>query len=1164
MVHISFERKEGAYFPFGFPVSHEAGRRYDLAHPYRPGEETDARREISALRRLAHKINLRRDFSVPGTQPVRAGQLMALGLHGEVLRYVWDRYTREEVPGSLTQGVSHARDRRGSEDLERQIRVFVQHFPPQAVSQGTQTPAGFIEGRTDDQANREAAAREASLLALAMSNPALKPYRELFDDAELKGEIAYNELVDDLEAFFETQPPLDPAVLPLFEFLRAPARAYPDSLEDQLEYMRRHWGAWLPPGLLERLLRVKDVLREETMMRGIGPGETFVLDFRRAGAGPEPERFTQDRDWMSNLVLIAKSTYVWLDQMSKKYQRHISRLDQVPDEELDRLARWGFTGLWLIGVWERSPASQRIKQWMGNPEAVSSAYSLYDYVVAGDLGGEEAYENLRDRAWRRGIRLASDMVPNHVGIYSKWLVEHPDWFIQLDYPPYPSYSFTCENLADDGRVLVQIEDGYWSHRDAAVVFKRTDTYTGHARYIYHGNDGTSMPWNDTAQLNYLNPEVREAAIQTILHVARKFPIIRFDAAMTLSKRHYQRLWFPAPGEGGAIPSRAEHGMTKEEFDRAMPEEFWREVVDRIQQDAPDTLLLAEAFWLMEGYFVRTLGMHRVYNSAFMNMLKMEDNAKYRQTLRNVLEFSPEVLKRFVNFMNNPDEQTAVEQFGRGDKYYGVALLMVTMPGLPMFGHGQIEGFTEKYGMEYRRAYWDEQIDEHMVWRHETEIFPLMSRRHLFSGVAHFALYDFQTAKGWVDENVFAYSNRAGADRAVILYNNAYNTTQGWIRLSTAINIAGADHPQLVRRTLAESLALRADENVFYVFRNYRTNLEYIRSGRQLTDEGLFVELGAYQYHAFLDFREVYDSDGTWRSVADRLEGSGSRCIEDAHKEVVLDSVLRPFREVVNSSSFETLQPAGKTVRLPDAWSRLEPSFVRLLDEMRAWVGHVFDQTAIVAGVRKDMALLGDLENRINGLDFGAEVTKAFLAHIEPDVAYIPVSWAILRHLENLFEQRDPELRDVHWMDDWMFMPILADAFAGMGIDSGQAYADALLVKTLIRNAPRVAVRGLDGAAEMAQSVLEDYLARDYLLVNEYGGVLWVNRERIQSLADWLCFTGALLIMEDEESTPETCAARILRRHEGKGRLLRAAADANYQAEKTLTLLKQGTGTSQSP
>ena len=213
------------------------------------------------------------------------------------------------------------------------------------------------------------------------------------------------------------------------------------------------------------------------------------------------------------------------------------------------------------------------------------------------------------------------------------------------------------------------------------------------KYFYHGNDGTSMPWNDTAQLNYLNPEVREAMIQTIIHVARQFPVIRFDAAMTLTKKHFQRLWFPEPGTGGAIPTRTEHSISRKGFDQLMPDEFWREVVDRIAVEAPDTLLLAEAFWLLEGYFVRTLGMHRVYNSAFMNMLRDEENGKYRTVMKNTLEFDPEILKRFVNFMNNPDERTSVDQFGKDDKYFGVSTMMVTLPGLPMFGHGQVEGYA---------------------------------------------------------------------------------------------------------------------------------------------------------------------------------------------------------------------------------------------------------------------------------------------------------------------------------------------------------------------------------------------------------------------------------------------------------------------------------------
>ena len=253
-----------------------------------------------------------------------------------------------------------------------------------------------------------------------------------------------------------------------------------------------------------------------------------------------------------------------------------------------------------------------------------------------------------------------------------------------------------------------------------------------------------MPWNDTAQLNYLSPQVREAVIQTILDVAKRFSIIRFDAAMTLTKRHYQRLWFPEPGSGGDIPTRAGQGLSKDRFSAMMPQEFWREVVDRIASEAPDTLLLAEAFWLMEGYFVRTLGMHRVYNSAFMNMLRTEDNAGYRQTIKNILEYEPGILKRFVNFMNNPDEKTAVEQFGKGDKYFGICLLMSTLPGLPMFGHGQIEGWHEKYGMEYRRAYWDEPMDDELIARHKREIFPFLHQRELFAGVDHFVFYDFFT------------------------------------------------------------------------------------------------------------------------------------------------------------------------------------------------------------------------------------------------------------------------------------------------------------------------------------------------------------------------------------------------------------------------------------
>ena len=194
-----------------------------------------------------------------------------------------------------------------------------------------------------------------------------------------------------------------------------------------------------------------------------------------------------------------------------------------------------------------------------------------------------------------------------------------------------------------------LEDHYYDRSDAAVVFERRDLHTGDRRYIYHGNDGTSYPWNDTAQLDYTRPDVREAVIQTILHVARNFPIIRFDAAMTLAKKHYPAAVVPRARHRRCDPlaGRARHDA-REQFDAAMPNEFWREVVDRVAAEVPETLLLAEAFWLLEGYFVRTLGMHRVYNSAFMHMLRDEENAQVPgadQEHARVRSADPEALRQ---------------------------------------------------------------------------------------------------------------------------------------------------------------------------------------------------------------------------------------------------------------------------------------------------------------------------------------------------------------------------------------------------------------------------------------------------------------------------------------------------------------------------------------
>ena len=891
-----------------FHVSSEARARYRLNETLFELSGNVILANLRAVRGLAAEMTARRRSDGVADATINPGELNALGLVDEILHAVVGLYREQEDPEAIDDALDHLDEVLGAEAVDATLARFTTRFPPLAVHRGELTALDYLAGETDGTPNREIALEELANCWLANANPAADAFRELFDDADLAAATRYRAVIAEIGRFFAVRTPFGPHSQDLVTMLRAPAVAEPTSLGGQLRWIRAHWGAFLAAALgdrfgtlLDRLVMGIDIAAEDERALWLrfhgGPGGGAAAEPPDFGElDVEPERFSEDKAWMPRAVLMAKSTYVWLDQLSKSYGRPIGRLDEIPDEELDRLARWGFSGLWLIGLWERSLASQRIKQLRGNPDAVASAYSLRDYAIAEDLGGEAAYTNLRDRAWARGIRLASDMVPNHMGIDSRWVMEHPDWFLSRPDAPYPAYGFSGPDLSDDPRVGVYLEDHYWDATDAAVVFKREDRWSGQVRYVYHGNDGTSMPWNDTAQLDYLRPDVREAVIQTILAVARRFPIIRFDAAMTLAKKHIERLWYPEPGQGGAIPSRAESAMPKEAFDAAIPVEFWREVVDRVAAEVPDTLLLAEAFWLMEGYFVRTLGMHRVYNSAFMNMLRDEKNAEYRLVVKNTLEFDPEILKRYVNFMNNPDEKTAVEQFGTSDKYFGIATVMSTMPGLPMFGHGQVEGFAEKYGMEFRRAYWDERPNEGLVSRHEWQIFPLLHRRRLFAEVRDFRLYDVIDDGGHVNEDVFAYSNRSGDERALVIYHNRFGTMHGRIRQSVAFAEKSADgEKHLVRSTLAEGLGLTDAPGAVAVYRDVLAGLEHVREISDLRAHGFRVVLDAYATHVYLGWREVAgDAAAEYRALAFELAGAGVPSIEAA----LAERRLRPLHDAV--------------------------------------------------------------------------------------------------------------------------------------------------------------------------------------------------------------------------------------------------------------------------
>jgi glycosidase len=1091
-------------------------------------------------RLLSESINTVRKSEGKTNQQVTPGQVNGLGLLHEIFHFMINYYQEKVNPGVFTRSLNYLKSK-FKDDLDKILLEFVYEFPPIQVYRNDISPEDYLNGFTDSKSNKEIILEEIILLSIENINPATLLLKELYDDSGLAKKTPYLNLLDETENFFLKEKTIGVDNLPLISFLKHPILSSPDSLEGQLTFILNKWGVFVYDKFYKRILSGKDLIYEDAKLfihhgggeKGTPPIPSYEFDkdyFERLRAKlaaglkltddenrfyyAETEQFTADIDWMPKVVMIAKNVYVWMHQLSKKYQREIKHLDQIPDEELNMLAEWNFTALWLIGIWERSTASKKIKILMGNPEAASSAYSLFDYVIAWDLGGENAFLNLKHRAWERGIRLASDMVPNHTGIYSKWIVEKPDYFIQANHTPYPAYQFHGPNLSDDERVQVRIEDKYFSKQDAAVVFQRVDGYTGDVRYIYHGNDGTNMPWNDTAQLNLLNPEVRESLIQTIMHVARKTPIIRFDAAMTLSKKHYQRLWFPQPGLGGGVPSRSDYSMTRNEFDDAMPVEFWREVVDRINSELPNTLLLAEAFWLMEGYFVRTLGMHRVYNSAFMHMLMKEENDKYKLLIKNTLEFNPEILKRYVNFMSNPDEETAINQFGGGDKYFGIALLMCTLPGLPMFAHGQIEGYSEKYGMEYQRSYYDEHINEHLVWRHVTEIFPLIKKRYIFSQVYNFELYDLIGDFGNMNDNVIAYSNNVNGERSLIIYNNSYTEAKGTINYTAnKINSSG----NISNKKLSETMGIRGEQNVYYIYRDHRSNLEYIRTGNDICDSGLYIVLGGYQYNAFLDFREVYDYSGSYYQIHNFLNGRGVSSVENAKNELHLSGVHLSLRKLMSPDllyKFESLLTEEKMglSEIKDILSAISNDVNYVINELNHIKNVPFNNLEIIKQIEEDINFARMFLSSIREIDFFDNKPDWFNKFAVSLTIFGENGKSINRRillpiilLRNLSHYEINDLPGTgNLIDKLMIDKIFFEMLDRTGIDHSDISQILFLSRAIIKDD----IPDNINAVKFLKNIEAHFESADFIGLHEYEGVLYFNKENFESYIDWqLTFSG---------------------------------------------------------
>jgi len=351
--------------------------------------------------------------------------------------------------------------------------------------------------------------------------------------------------------------------------------------------------------------------------------------------------------WPKHPVVYEINTWVWLTGLAQKTGAPLD-LSSVPSDEWDAIAACGFDAVWLMGVWERSPAGVAIANRNENlmaafrrtlpdfrPEDnVGSPYCIRRYVVDQHLGGAAGLAGARKELAKRGMRLILDFVPNHVAPDHPWVSDHPEYFIQ--------------GSADEAR-----------NDPASYVQANQAVYAC-------GKDPYFPAWPDVLQLNAFQPGLRRAVVETLLDIATQCDGVRCDMAMLLLNSVFERTW------GGRVGPRP-------------ATEYWVDAIRAVKQAHPDLLFIAEAYWDLE-WELQQLGFDFCYDKRLYDRLEHDSAESVRLHLCADSAYQAKLLR----FIENHDEPRAATAFSPA-KERAAAVATSTLMGARLFHEGQFEG-----------------------------------------------------------------------------------------------------------------------------------------------------------------------------------------------------------------------------------------------------------------------------------------------------------------------------------------------------------------------------------------------------------------------------------------------------------------------------------------
>jgi hypothetical protein len=382
---------------------------------------------------------------------------------------------------------------------------------------------------------------------------------------------------------------------------------------------------------------------------------------------------------------------------------------------------------------------------------------------------------------------------------------------------------------------------------------------------------------------------------------------------------------------------------------------------------------------------------------------------------------------------------------------------------------------------------------------------------------------------------------------------------------------------LEQKSLGEGLALETSGETFTVFRDHLTNLEYIRSNRELHERGLYAELGAYKCHVFLDFRQIRDNE--WHhygQLAAYLNGRGVPSIDEALKEILLQPVHHPFRELVNAHTFQRVRGIASRGEGRTLADEVGQRMMRLLREIKAITagepeiapGAGGDEVVIAQEVQRKLEATWSIANVDGPSPIPDPVAEYLQDGLDGDgeAWYTICGWLFTHTLGKAVSPTEFAQISRSWIDEWLLGRIIASALQDLGLDEGSAWWVVSTIKILTTHQRWFEIHDADDDQpyQVLQSWLQDDEVQRFLQVNRYQDVLWFNHEAFEKLLWWMLVTATVTISANPELSPDEVAEQVRGRYDVVRRLQEAEEASEYRVERLLDSARARTERNPSP